>query len=101
MESLSLEEESIVKDIRNLFRLKKELNYTAIKDVRILFRLEKETKAIKDRILRGIKNLFEHEQEEEHYYEPVRVSNFWNNNYTEYESNCDRNKTLSVEEYLI
>ena len=99
MESLSLEEENIIKDIKNLFRLKTELNYTAIKDIRNLFRQEKETKAIKDRILRDIKNLFEHE-EEENYYKPVRVSNFWNNNYFQYESNSDRNKTLPVEEYL-
>ena len=28
------------------------------------------------------------------------MSNFWSNNYTEYESNGDKNKTLSVEEYL-
>ena len=48
MESLSLEKENIIKDIRNLFRLEKELNYTAIKDIRNLFGLEKETKAIKD-----------------------------------------------------
>ena len=58
MESLSLKNEKISKDIRNLFRPKKELNYTAIKDIRNLFRLEKETKAIKDRILRDIKNIF-------------------------------------------
>ena len=58
MESLSLEEENIIKDIRNIFRL------------------EKETKAIKDRILVDIKNLFEHE----------------------YKSNGDRNKALSAEE---
>ena len=45
MESLSLEEENIFKDIWNLFRLKKELNYTPIKSVRNIFRLEKETKA--------------------------------------------------------
>ena len=32
MESLSLEDENIIKDIRNIFRLKNELNYTAIKD---------------------------------------------------------------------
>ena len=30
----------------------------------------------------------------------MRVSNFWSNNYIEYERNGDRNKTLSVEEYL-
>ena len=76
MESLSLEKGNIIKDIRNLFRLKKELNYTAIKDIRNLFRQEKETKAIKDRILRDIKNLFEHEKEEENYYKQVRVSKF-------------------------
>ena len=48
MESLSLEKENVIKFIRNLFRLKKE------------------TKAIKNRTLRDIKNLFEHE--EENYY---------------------------------
>ena len=78
MENQNPEEEKIIKDIRNLFRLKKELNYTAVKDIRNLFRLEKETKAIKDRVLRDIKNLFEHE--EENHYKPVRVSNFCSNN---------------------
>ena len=43
MESLGLEKENIIKDIRNLCRL------------------EKETKVIKNRILRDIKNLSEHE----------------------------------------
>ena len=62
--NLSLEEENIIKDIRNIFRLEKELNYTAIKNIRNIFRLEKETKAIKHRILRDIKNLFEHEEVE-------------------------------------
>ena len=70
-----------------------------IKDIRNLFRLGKETKAIKDRILRDIQNRFEHE-EEENYYKPIRVSNFWSNNSVEYERNSDRIKTLSVEEYL-
>ena len=41
MESLSLEEENIIKDIRNPFRLKKELNYNRIKDIKNLFRQEK------------------------------------------------------------
>ena len=69
-----------------------------IKDIRNIFRLEKETTAIKDGILRDIKNLFGHE--EENYYKPVRVSNFWSNNYTEYVSNSNRNKALLVEDYL-
>ena len=55
MENPRLEEENIIKDIRNLFRL------------------EKETKAIKDRVLRDIKNLFEFEEEEKNYYKLVRV----------------------------
>ena len=76
MESLSLEVGNIIKDIRNLFRLKKKkkLNYTAIKVIRNLSRQEKETQAIKDRILRDIKNLFELEEEKENYYKPARVS---------------------------
>ena len=41
MESLSLEEGNIIKEIRNLFRLKRKLNYTTIENIRDLFRLEK------------------------------------------------------------
>ena len=61
--------------------------------------LQKETKAIKDRILADIKNLSEHEEEENHY-QLVRVSNFYCNSYIEYKSNGDRSKTLSGEKYL-
>ena len=49
---------------------------------------------------RDIKDLSEHE-EEKNYHKPVRVNNFCSNNYNEYESNGDRNKTLSVAEILI
>ena len=45
LENLRLEEENIIKDVRNLFRLKKQLNHTAIKDIRNIFRQEKEIKA--------------------------------------------------------
>ena len=74
MESLSLEEENLIKDIRNLFRQ------------------EKDTKVIKHR---DFKNLSEHEKEEEIYYKPVTVSNFWSNNYIEYESN----KVIKIKHY--
>ena len=67
-----------------------------IKDVRNLFRLKKENKTTKNRIITDVRNLFEHEGEG--YNKPVRVGNFWSNNYIEYESNDDRSKTLSVEE---
>ena len=40
-------------------------------------------------------------KKEQNYYNPVRVNNFWSIEYNiEYKSNGDRNKTLSVEEYL-
>ena len=80
MENLKFEENKITNDIRNLSNTRNS------------------NKAIKDIILRDIKNLYEHE--EESYHKPVRVNNFWINNYIEYESNTDRNRTISVEEYL-
>ena len=57
------EEEKIKKDIRNLFRLKKEV------------------KVINVIALRNIKKLFEYEKGKENYYKPIRVNNFWRNNY--------------------
>ena len=51
----------------------------------------------KDKIIRDIWIPFEQEDD---YHEPKRLSNFWNNNYIEYESNGDKNKNLSLDEYL-
>ena len=48
-------------------------------------------------MIRDIRNLFE---EQEDYYIPVRVGNFLSNSYIEFKNNGDRNKALSVEEYL-
>ena len=125
-------EDNIIKDVKNLFRLKKpkqETCDTAIRDIRNLFRLKKENEVIQDRVLLDIRNLFEHEdirnrfrlkkenkvikhriirdirnlfehKEGENYYKPVRVSNFWSNDYIEYKSNCDRSKTQPVDKYL-
>ena len=39
-------------------------------------------------------NLFEHEEED--YYKPVRVGNFWSNNYIDYDGNSDRNKIINL-----
>ena len=71
-----------------------------IKDIRNLFRLKKENEAIKDKIIRDIRSLFELENEEQDYDKPVRVGNSWTNNYTACKCNRDRNKTLSIREYL-
>ena len=39
-------------------------------------------------------------ESEEDYYEPVKISNAFNNNYIEYGSNGDKDKILSIKEYL-
>ena len=102
MQSQNLEEENEIIDIKNLFRLnkpEKKTNDASTKGIRNLFRVKTENKPIKDRIIRDIRNLFEHE-EEENSYKPVRFGNFWSNSYIEHKSNGDKNKTVSVEEYL-
>ena len=48
-------------------------------------------------MIRDIRTLFE---QQEDYYKPKRVNNFWNNNYIKYESNGDKNRNLSQDEYL-
>ena len=55
MKNLRLEEENIIKDIRNPFRLNEELNYTAIKDIKSLFRPEKKVKQLKIEYLEILK----------------------------------------------
>ena len=67
-----------------------------MKGIRNLFILGSETKAIKDMIVRDIKNFCQHD-EEKNYYKPVRVRNFWSKNYNGYESKSDKNKVLSIE----
>lgn len=76
---------------------KNETKGDIIKNKRNLFTLEKETKPIKDKIINDIKNHFEQEKS---YYKPIRVGNFYSIYYLEYESNDDRDKNLSIEEYI-
>ena len=47
MENPRSEEEKVIKDIRNLFRLKQEQNDTVMKDIRNQFRLKKVLKELK------------------------------------------------------
>ena len=42
----------------------------------------------------------ENEKEDENYYKSVRANHFWSNNDIECKSNGDKNRILSVEEYL-
>ena len=46
------------------------------------------------------KNLFEYEKQEQNYYKAVRVNNIWSNNYIEHKINSNKNRVLSVDEYL-
>ena len=62
MESLSPEEENIIRNTRNLFIWKK-------------------TKTMKVRIIGDIKNLFEYDEEKGKHSKPVRANNVWSNNY--------------------
>ena len=88
----------MIKDVRNFFWLKKGINGTAVIDIRNLFRLKNKNESVKGRLIRDIRNLSEYEEED--CYKPVRANNIWGNNYIEYESNGDKNKTLSVKKYL-
>ena len=74
-------------------KYKKQSNESIIENIRKLFRLKKENEAIKDRIIRDIENLFE---KQEDHYKLVRVGDFYSNSYIEYESNGIRNKSLSI-----
>ena len=40
------------------------------------------------------------ESDEEDYYEAIRTSNAFNDNYIDYESNAYKDKMLSIEDYL-
>ena len=57
---------------------------------------EHNERLVKDRLIRDFRTLFE---QDEGYYKPERV-NFWSNNYIECESNGDKNRNLSIDEYL-
>ena len=52
----------------------------------------------KNKIIRGLRILYE--SEEEDYYEPQKIKTCFEGNYIEYESKGDKDKRLSIEEYL-
>ena len=63
-----------------------------MKNIRNLFKLKKEDKTIKDKIFSDIRNLFE--LKNEYYHKLIRVGNFYSNN------NGDRDKSILIEEYV-
>ena len=75
------EEDNIIKNIRNLFRLNKILEQLKIEYLETFW----------------VKLLFEQEDD---YNNAIRVGNVRNKNFLEYESNSDENKNLSLKKYL-
>ena len=73
----------ISKYFLNISKLKKEIDDNIIKDIRNIFRLKNENEAIKGRIIRDIRNSFELKNEEENYQNPRRNGNFYSSNYLE------------------
>ena len=65
----------------SILKKKKKKDDNALRNIRNLFRLKKENQAIKDSVIRDIRNLSELE---ENYYKPVKEENVWSNNYIEY-----------------
>ena len=78
-------------------KIQKQSEEDIIKLIRDLFNLKKENETIKYRKKRDIRTLCEQENND---YKPIRVGNFWNNNYIEYKSSAGGNKNLLVKEYL-
>ena len=66
-------------------------NYRKPTPVKYVYKGENVIQMIEEKIVRDSRDLCEHEEEED-YYKPVRVDNFWSNNYIEYESNSYRKK---------
>ena len=49
--------------------------------------------------MRDVRNLFDLSIDED-YYKPIKTNDAFNGNYIEYESKGDKDKTLSIKEYL-
>ena len=47
-------EDNIIKDINNLFKLRKQIDNSATKDIRHFSRLKKEKEATKNKIIKGV-----------------------------------------------
>ena len=89
--------------------IRNKLKDKIIRDTWTLYETEEEKKERKDlekkkehneRVNKEIRDIMAHFEQEEDYYELKRVYNFWKNNYMGYESNSDKNRNLSLDEYL-
>lgn len=66
-----------------------------------LFQIKNKNEAIKGRIIRDIRHFFELEKDEENYYNPVYVGNFFSNNYIKYKKMATEIKCYQLKNMLI
>ena len=79
-------------------KIKEESKDHVIKNIRNLLKLKKGSKTIKDKRISDIRNLFK--LENEYCHKTIRVVNSYSDSYIEYKGNDVRNKNLLIEEYL-
>ena len=75
-------------------------NYSKRTRAKNVYKDQKIIKAMKDKIISDTRNFIEQEEEEEDSYKPEKVDKFYSDSFIIYESKGDKNKTLSIEEYL-
>ena len=76
-----------------------DIKQKGLKDMRRLYKVEKKKdNGINDNALKDMRIMFESDNKD--YYQPVRFTNAFDDNFIEYESNGDKDKRLSIEEYL-
>ena len=75
---------------------KKELSKSKIKEI---IKIPHNSKIKRDRKIEEIEKIL-YELKEEDYYKPIKINNVFNDYISEYQSNGDKDKTLSVKEYL-
>ena len=99
------------KQLKTVAKIRKIKDYKRMSEDELLKALEesekpKPPKTIKeirkenydsDKIIRDLRALYESNED---YHEPKKINGAFNDNYVEYESNGDKDKILSVEEYL-
>ena len=91
-----------IKNLKNLLTQKiKEIGENVFKSEECLSNLKKYRLQddFRHRKIRDIRNLFNQSIDED-YYKPTKTKSAFNGNYIEYESKGEKNKNLSVKEYL-
>lgn len=74
--------------------MEKESKNEIVNNIRNIFKVKRKETIIKT--ISDTRNIFDQEEDEDDYYRPTRVENFYSNNYIGYERNGDKTKNLSV-----